>query len=101
MAGVGTSIFERPRPLPRQRRADGYTVNCDEPRKAPVGTARTRRVAVHTRHDPAVHSCRSSRNFQKYHVHRRRQRPRRRRPGHEASKVRFSRNFATDGTEEQ
>ncbi len=33
MGGVGTSIFERPRPLSRQRRADHpYTVKCEEPR---------------------------------------------------------------------
>ncbi|MDX1880824.1 hypothetical protein SBE55_23730, partial [Mycolicibacterium sp. 141076] len=29
---VGTFIFERPRPLSRQRRADDlYTLNCEEP----------------------------------------------------------------------
>lgn len=37
MAGVGTAIFERPRPLSRHRRADPgrvvrYTLNCEEPR---------------------------------------------------------------------
>jgi hypothetical protein len=34
MAGVGTSIFGRPRPLLHLRRADHrYTLNCDEPSK--------------------------------------------------------------------
>ena len=32
MRRVGTFIFERPRPLSRQRRADDlYTLNCEEP----------------------------------------------------------------------
>jgi hypothetical protein len=32
MAGVGTSILGRPRPLPGHRRADHhYTLNCEEP----------------------------------------------------------------------
>lgn len=36
VAGVGTAIFERPRPLSRHRRADPgrvvrYTLNCEEP----------------------------------------------------------------------
>jgi hypothetical protein len=31
MAGLGTSILERPRPLSRDRRAATYTVNCEEP----------------------------------------------------------------------
>ena len=32
MGGVGTPIIGRPRPLPRQRRADHpYTLNCEEP----------------------------------------------------------------------
>ncbi len=32
MRGVGTPIIGRPRPLPRQRRADPpYTLNCEEP----------------------------------------------------------------------
>lgn len=32
MGGVGTPILGRPRPLPGHRRADHYTLNCDEPR---------------------------------------------------------------------
>ena len=31
MGGVRTSIFGRPRPLPSHRRADLYTLNCEEP----------------------------------------------------------------------
>ena len=31
VGGVGTSIIERPRPSPRHRRANRYTLNCDEP----------------------------------------------------------------------
>jgi hypothetical protein len=32
--GVRTPIFGRPRPLPSQRRADPYTLICEEPGKA-------------------------------------------------------------------
>jgi hypothetical protein len=62
--GVGRSIFERPRPLPRRRRAHpghpghpGQTVNCEEPAwstRAPASrlddcAGRARRVAVRQR----------------------------------------------------
>jgi hypothetical protein len=37
MAGVGTSIIGRPRPLPAQRHTDlHHTLNCEEPLTAPL-----------------------------------------------------------------
>ncbi len=43
VGGVGTSIIGRPRPLPRDRRADqSYTPNCEEPIILRVSTGRSR-----------------------------------------------------------
>ena len=48
MVSVRTSIFERPRRLPGQRRADLYTLICEEPPKTHLAIAAWRRVIVKT-----------------------------------------------------
>jgi predicted nucleotidyltransferase len=55
VAGVGTAIFERPRPLSRHRRADPgrvvrYTLNCEEPRNVWAQALGDSSPMVHT-HD--------------------------------------------------
>lgn len=51
MVGVGTSIFERPRPLSRQRRADHLdTLNCEKPVSLGQASQSDRRGGVSARH---------------------------------------------------
>ena len=46
MGGVGTSIFGRPRRLPRDRRADQrYTLNCEEPHSSHHGLEQPHRAS--------------------------------------------------------
>ncbi|WP_372587232.1 SAVED domain-containing protein [Mycobacteroides abscessus] len=49
MRSVGTLIFERPRPLSRQRRANHlYTLICEEPGNAIVNTTHAHQLAKQT-----------------------------------------------------
>ncbi len=71
MSGVGTFILGRPRPLPDDRRASDYTLNCDEPgtlsqevhqamcsSEGKAGLDGQSRPALASRPPPAAHSPR-------------------------------------------